>query len=171
MKSWFFYIMILLTMGASAQQTDNTLNNELKGNLLFTLLEFPEINYERILGDDNAMGLALGFALDSDIDYRFAALPYYRFYFGQPRAKGFFLELNANFASFRDGEYFDFNGDLVREQNQFLFGMGAAAGVKFMSSSNLVGEVYVGLGRYFNDDDWYQWGYPRIGITIGKRFK
>lgn len=117
------------------------------------------------------MRLSVAFAVDSDIDYRFTALPYYRFYFGKPWAKGFFLEVNANFASFREGESFDFNGNLVYDDNCFLFGMGAAAGVKFLSCSHIVGEVYVGVGRFFSDSDWYDWGYPRVGITLGKRFR
>lgn len=162
---------LLFSCGLFAQEdaTDPGLaRNELKGNLLFTLLEFPEITYERVLGEESAMGLSIGFPLDSDIDYRFAALPYYRFYFGKPWAKGFFLEVNANVASVRDTEFIDFNN--VVEGNQLLFGMGAAAGVKFMSRSNVVGEVFLGLGRFFNETDSFEWGYPRVGITIGKRF-
>ena len=48
------------------------------------------------------------------------------------------------------------------------FGLGAAAGAKFLTKNGFVGEIYVGAGRLFGSSDIEV--YPRAGITIGKRF-
>ena len=47
-------------------------------------------------------------------------------------------------------------------------GLGAAAGAKFLTKNNLIGEVYGGVGRVFGDNSLG--AYPRFGITLGKRF-
>jgi hypothetical protein len=45
-------------------------------------------------------------------------------------------------------------------------GVGLALGWKYLSGNNWVGEIYAGGGRDFVNGG----GYPRLGITIGKRF-
>lgn len=137
--------------------------NELKLNIVNTLIGFSELTFERILGPDAALGMSLGFALDDEISYRVAGLPYYRFYFGKQSAAGFYLELNSFFGSVRSESS---NGE---ERAQFAFGLGAAAGVKFLSRKTWVGEVTLGVGRFIGGDKG-DWGYPRIGLVLGKRF-
>mgnify|MGYP000146115486 CR=1 FL=1 len=48
------------------------------------------------------------------------------------------------------------------------FGFGAAAGVKLLARNGFVGEVYLGLGRLFGES--IAGAYPRVGISLGKRF-
>ncbi len=151
---------------APGRQTEAPGNkNELRLNLVYSLLEIPEITYERILGPGGAAGVSLGVAMDEDIgDIRFMALPYYRVYFGNSYASGFFLELNTIFASMRENSY---GGE---DANHFAFGLGLASGVKFLAKNTWLGEVTLGLGRYLGDAYEEYWIYPRFGISLGKRF-
>ncbi len=148
-------------------------NNELKLNLLYTVLGLPEINYERIIGNDMGLGVAVLFGLDDETNFKFGLIPHFRVYFGAKKASGFFIEANAAVLSMREYDYnYMINGSTGTfssiEKNFTSFGMGAAAGGKFLTKSGFVGEAYFGLGRIFNND--YDEIYPRLGITIGKRF-
>jgi hypothetical protein len=154
-----------LLVNSQQEPAPPTGQNELKVNIVYTLLGFPELTYERILGPDTAIGISLGFALEDDLSYRVAGLPYYRFYFGKQSSSGFFLELNSFFGSVRMDSFVGFGGDAA----QFTFGLGAATGIKFLSRKALVGEVTLGLGRFIGGDN-SDWGYPRIGLVLGKRF-
>ncbi|MDG1570952.1 hypothetical protein OZ410_01380 [Robiginitalea sp. M366] len=171
MKIRIFLGALLLSSFMAAQQPAqdaSEMRNELKVNLLMGVLEYPEFSYERLTGQDGAVGVSIGFAANKDIDYRFFVMPYYRVYFGKVKSTGFFLEVNSQLASVREWDYIDFSGP-GEETTSLAFGMGAAAGGKFLSGSGWIGEVYIGVGRYFQDT--YEWGYPRVGITVGRRFK
>ena len=151
------------------QDLDSIPRNEIKANILYTLLEVPEFTYERLLGPDGGLGVSVGFGIDEDIGYRLGIVPYYRFYFGKEYASGFFLELNTILASVREEEFIVLS-DTVEEETRFTAGLGVAAGVKFLTRKNWVGEVYLGFGRYLSSDSALDLGYPRIGISLGKRF-
>ena len=163
MKSFILAALLFFGWAARSQQPDSadSANNEIKVNLLTTLLEFPEFSYERITGDNTSVGMSLGFALNDEIGLRFGALPYFRMYFGEGHARGFFVELNAAVITERDVEFVDFD-----TQDETARAMG-----KFLTTSGgWIGEVYLGVGRYLNNGSDFDWGYPRIGISIGKRF-
>ena len=171
----------------NAQTTDTTAiksgrngNNEIKLNLAYTIAGIPEINYERILKDDMSVGLAVLIGLEDDADFSFAIIPNYRIYFGNKKANGFFIEGNAGiignrrvyydyspltYTSYPPGYQPTFEPIYKTETN---FGLGAAAGAKFLTKNGFVGEIYVGAGRLFGSSDIEV--YPRAGITIGKRF-
>lgn len=175
-------LLLASALFVNAQSKDTTVtksgtngNNEIKLNLLMSIVGIPELNYERIVADDQAVGLALLVGLDSDeSDYKFGAIPYYRVYFGKKKASGFFIEANAavlnlerNVYQYFEDQYF---GTYVTSKPSTItrFGLGAAAGGKFLTKSGFIGEAYFGLGRIFGENDLE--AYPRIGITIGKRF-
>ena len=158
-------------------------NNELKINLLFTVIGMPEISYERLLADNMGLGASIFFGLDKETEYKFGLIPHYRIYFGAKKASGFFIEGNASLVTVEDFYYnteflaassFPSGGlyyDSRVERNRTFFGLGAAAGAKFLTRNGFLGEAYLGGGRLFGqgsnpDVD----GYPRIGVTIGKRF-
>lgn len=164
---------------ANAQQADTTAtknvningNNELKLNLIYTIAGFPELNYERIIKDDMSVGVAVLVGLEKNSEYSFGVIPNYRVYFGSKKANGFFIEGNAAVISNRDDYYsysstWSYNNSLYKTYTNF--GLGAAAGAKFLTKNGFVGEIYAGVGRLFgsrsND------AYVRSGITIGKRF-
>lgn len=149
-------------------------NNELKINLAYTIGGFPEINYERILKDDMSVGLAVLIGLENDTEYSFGVTPNFRVYFGGKKANGFFIEGNAAVISASNyGSYYDYNPNTnvytyYGDKKQTNFGLGAAAGAKFLTKNGFVGEVYLGAGRLFGSDNVD--AYPRAGVTIGKRF-
>jgi len=156
---------------STAQQTVNMKKNELKINLLYGVLGIAEITYERVVGDNQAVGASVVVGFDDDINYNFSFLPYYRMYFGKKPAAGFFIEGNAGLLNYQDGSYY-YNGDAgyfdLTDENKMSFGAGVAVGGKFLNKNGLFGEVYTGVGRLFASR--YEDVYPRAGITLGKRF-
>ncbi|MBC2838893.1 hypothetical protein [Robiginitalea sp. SC105] len=166
-------LLIIPTLSPAQDESFSDARNELKINALSALLEVPEVTYERILGADGAIGLSFGLGPNESFGYRFAATPYYRFYFGKPAASGFFLELNSLVGSWPG--YFSYTqSDSGFESSQgssrLVFGLGIAAGAKFFTSRSWIGEIYLGFGRYLSSDPYNDFvGYPRLGIAIGKR--
>lgn len=149
--------------------------NEFTLNMLYSVAGIPEIKYERHLSDESSIGLSAAVALVDDIDLEYMVTPFYRFYFGNKPSAGFFIE--ANTALFSEDVGYDVyyypNGDMeTKSESEFGFGMGFAAGGKFMTKSGFVFEIYGGLGRNFLSDDesYASEVYPRIGLTFGKRF-
>lgn len=143
-------------------------NNEFKVNILYTAIGMPELSYERLISDNSSVGASLAFSLDKkeDMDLRLSFTPYYRMFFGQKKAAGFFIEANSIVLNYVDTIYFD--GTSSKYETRTGFGLGAAAGAKFLTKNNLIGEVYGGVGRVFGDNSLG--AYPRFGITLGKRF-
>ncbi|RZK57892.1 MAG: hypothetical protein EOO91_09325 [Pedobacter sp.] len=172
-------LLLASTIFTYAQKADTTAskktglsgNNEIKLNLFMTIAGVPEINYERILSDDMSVGLAVLIGID-DLDYKFGIIPNYRVYFGGKKANGFFIEGNAAvIGSQNNVYYYDYSGNGFYKNSsktQTNFGLGAAAGAKFLTKNGFVGEIYLGAGRLFGDNSID--AYPRAGITIGKRF-
>jgi hypothetical protein len=149
--------------------------NELKLNLGTTIFgSFPEISYEHLLNTDISVGASLGVALDTDI-YPTHVLftPYFRWFFGgnsenlQKYGAGFFIEANGGLFTRSDDELFYENGvHGTREETATGAGLGLALGWKYLTRNNWVGEFYFGAGRDFVNDG----AYPRMGLTIGRRF-
>lgn len=172
MKKAFVIIFGLSTFLGYSQKGGN---NEIKLNLPYMIAGLPEVSYERIIDDNAAAGISFAFSLESvnNMTTRFMVTPYYRLYFGKEKAKGFFIEANAAVVGQKDYVYDNFSGsyttDTVSTTN---FGLGAAVGAKFLNKNGYIGELYGGLGRVFgiNDTDMFSDLYPRLGISIGKRF-
>ena len=127
-----------------------------------------ELSYERLISDNSSVGASVSFSLDKkeDMDLRFSFTPYYRMFFGQKKAAGFFIEANSIIVKYVDTIYY--NESTNTYETKTGFGLGAAAGAKFLTKNNLIGEVYGGVGRVFGDNSLG--AYPRFGITLGKRF-
>lgn len=149
--------------------------NELKLNLGTTIFgSFPEISYERILDSDISVGAAVGFSLNDDLyPVNYAITPYVRWFFGgnaenlQKMGAGFFIEANGGLIS-TDKEEADYINEtyVSTTETSLGAGLGIALGWKYLSRNNWAGEIYFGGGRDFVNDG----GYPRLGITVGKRF-
>lgn len=151
-------------------------NNELKLNLLMTIIGAPEITYERLIGDNMGLGLTAGVSIsEDDVDYKYIIMPHYRLYFGGKKANGFFIEGNAALMGNREysylyyTDYYPGGGGSHNWNTKTQFGLGAAAGAKFLTRNGFLGEVYTGVGRVFGSRRLIE-AYPRVGITIGKRF-
>jgi hypothetical protein len=147
-------------------------NNEIKVNLLYLVFGLPEISYERLVTDNMGVGLSAVVSVEDDQDIRYAFLASYRLYFGNKKANGFFIEGNMGVISEEEGTYYympENNGySQATKSNRAYFGLGAAAGAKFLTRNGLLGEAYLGAGRLLGDSQ--SEFYPRMGITIGKRF-
>lgn len=159
--------------------------NELSLNLPTTIFaSFPEITYERILAEDFSIGASAGFSLkgkdnDNFANTKFLFSPYARWYFGgstesmQKYAAGFFIEANCALVSAEKNVVFStaigspVGSKARKEADTYVgFGLGVAVGWKYVTKNDWVGQIYMGLGKIFSESE----AYPRVGITIGKRF-
>lgn len=148
--------------------------HELKLNLGTTIFAlYPEVTYERILAPDFSLGATAGVSLNSD-DYffRYSLLPYARWYFSgnvetmKKSAAGFFIEVNGALFSRDIIETIYEEDPITTREWKTGAGVGFSVGWKYVSVNNWVGEAYMGGGRDFVNDK----GYPRMGVSIGKRF-
>lgn len=150
--------------------------NEIKVNLLMGILAMPEISYERLFENNTGLGLSVSLGLEDDIEYKLGFIPYYRIYFGNAKkSSGFFIEANAAIMQTKENNYWDyyddgFGGVRLRDNTRWNAGLGAAAGGKFLTKNGFIGELSFGVGRFFNRNNDGLEAYPRVGITIGKRF-
>jgi hypothetical protein len=161
-------------------------NNEIRLNVAYSIAGFPEVNYERFLEDNMGLGIAAAISLEKaeDMANRWNIMPYYRLYFGNKKASGFFIEGNMTVWGQRQiGEYYTWDTltyNITSYDKSFVnFGMGAALGVKLLARNGFIGEVYAGGGRLFGNREAAiskdysisaTAGYFRLGICIGKRF-
>lgn len=152
-------------------------NNELRINLLMAIIGLPELNYERYFSDNMGVGMAVAVSLEktSNMSTRAVFTPFYRLYFGNKKASGFFIEgnmavegqkqINSNYSYDQYGNAYP---TIVSTRFTTNFGFGAAIGEKFLARNGFVGEVYLGGGRLFGES--IDQAYPRIGVCLGKRF-
>jgi len=170
----FFWLIV---QGYSQSATGYGLkSNEIKLNTLYLPGGYPELSYERILGNNSAVGLSAGFLINSAgpnyatdiITFDKAIFPYYRYYFGQRRATGFFVEGNTIVYS---------RESVLQGDKETGWGLGLAAGIKIFIKDNWNVDLIVGGGVNINKGNSNPTGYldfpdlyPRLGLTIGKRF-
>lgn len=173
MKWSAFIAAVFFTTCIFAQnEMEQKVRDEIKLNIPISLGGYIEGSYERLLNDESAFGVSFGFSVEDNIDYVASLVPYYRFYFGKKMAAGFFVEANA---AFYGEEYevvllqFDGSGN-SRSKSAFGAGLGMAIGGKFLNKKGWVGELVGGLGRNFLNTDNISGAYPRVGLSIGKRF-
>jgi len=172
MKKVFLVItMFCICFSMFSQETEKVktdVKNEIKLNLLMTLFSFPDISYERVWGNNIGVGLSAGFPIENS-DVNFLIIPYCRFYFGESLVKSFFIEANLGIQGYKKytseyyGDYYSYN---LKTTNTTDLGLGVAFGYKYINSYGLIGELFLGIGRTFDDQEFY----PRVGISIGKQF-
>lgn len=189
MKKILILLFTLSVVGITfGQEQDKELifkKNELSLNLPIAIFaSFPEITYERIMAEDFSIGASVGFSLkgkdnDNFANMKFLFSPYARWYFGgstesmQKYASGFFIEANGALVSAEKNVVFStaigapLGSKERKEADTYVgFGLGVAVGWKYVTKNDWVGQIYMGLGKVFSESE----AYPRIGITIGKRF-
>jgi hypothetical protein len=131
----------------------------------------PELNYEYFIADNMGIGVSAAFAIEEKKKWeeRFHVIPYYRLYFGEKKASGFFIEGNMGVAGLeRVAGNSSWFGDTIYAAKGTSFGFGAAIGVKLLARNGFLGEIVAGATRVFGNP--VQDAIPRIGITLGKRF-
>ena len=155
--------------------------NELRVNAFLFIYGAFEATYEKIINEESSFGITAGASFDkTQLNYNYSIEPFYRYYFGNKPAAGFFLE---GYGSLNSRDYYNNNFN-----NQFLFpttnvvtatnfGVGIGLGGKFITRNNIVFEINVGLGRNLTKNNFYENGNGfaptlngRGGISVGYRF-
>lgn len=172
------FILLLCSISIIAQKNENSLNNEIKFNVPLAIYGLPELSYERIVEDNMGLGVSVSFAVDKAYNYntdkgiqhRAIICPFYRLYFGQKRAAGFYIEGNMALSHQKELNTPDFSTGTNIPKNTIStgFGFGAAVGIKLLARNGFTGDFYGGWGRLFGENIIN--GYPRLGICIGKKF-
>jgi hypothetical protein len=166
-KTLFILLALYISCHTVFSQVKEKATNEIKVNLLMTLFSFPDISYERVWGNNVGAGISLGFPLESS-DTKFRILPYGRFYFGESLMKSFFIEGNMAIEGHKEYQLaYTSSSYYTSTTTNTNIGLGVAFGYKYINRKGLLGEIFLGLGRTFNDN--YNF-YPRCGISIGKVF-
>ena len=181
----FLFVLLIITLSYGQQNFDPEQDsplpkNELKLNML-ELLVMPAIGitYERFINDHSSYGIYGFVSFDTDTGYRyekFELAPFYRIYLQSKKNasnKGFYAELfaginggEAEFYDYYDRPIFD-RGSLI-SQEYIGVSLGLDLGYKFVNYNNYSVEVFAGAGRFLNEQ--YIDAYPRVGVSIGKRF-
>ena len=134
------------------------------------------MTYERTINQESAFGLNIFLPFDDDItdDINYYISPYYRFYFGNKYAAGFFVEGFGMLNSTNDYIYSSdgFNFESQKENiTDFALGLGIGLGGKWITDSGFIGEINVGFGRNLFQNDRYDYEIVgKVGINIGYRF-
>jgi hypothetical protein len=140
--------------------------NELKVNgLTLIVLKWIDVSYERLINEESSYGIAVALNTDTyenNLNYSFT--PFYRRYFSEKFARGFFVEGFGMLFSAK--EFYFFNDPQNFETN---FALGISVGGKFVSKSGFSTELLLGVGRTFNNNASYE-SIGRIGISVGYRF-
>jgi hypothetical protein len=174
MKRISLLLIAIINSSVLFAQSDTTAkgNNELKINIVSLVLGAPEVFYERSMNQSSSFGLAVLMGIDDMTDYRFAAIPYYRLYFGQKEATGFFIEANTGLITANQDRYHynSLGHTTLISKHWTTVGFGVAAGVKLFSRYGMFLDAYYGVGKLIGGSRVLSRNYPRRGITIGKRF-
>lgn len=182
-----FLIIILFSVTSVYGQNKKIASNELSINpiLIVTFLN-PIITYERILNEDNSIGINLGVSLEDDeiavenkrwnnsFD-KYTVRPFYRYYFNNK----IFIEPHLNL----DRGYFIEETSLENNKEALnKFGIGLACGIKKITSRQYIFQVKIGMIKDFLNPEYYESlhentnnqlpkGTDTFGrISIGKRF-
>ncbi|WP_323787187.1 DUF3575 domain-containing protein [Psychroserpens sp.] len=185
MKKYILTTMSLMFFASLFAQDDQTRDddalrsNEIKINALYTVVGAFDITYERLLNQESGVGLNVVLPYDKDIkdEINYYISPYYRIYFGNKYASGFFLE---GFGMLHSTNYneslglldgFDPFIDIVEiKKTETNFALGFGAGGKWYTKSGFVGELSFGVGRNLMESDYYSDFVGKIAITVGYRF-
>tara|TARA_R110000868_G_scaffold399722_1_gene673694 strand:- start:672 stop:1214 length:543 start_codon:yes stop_codon:yes gene_type:complete len=177
-KLSLFVVTLLLSFSMFSQENqkvnqeiDSNQNfDEIKLNGLFLILGAFEISYDRTLSNESAIGVSVFLPFDKDVsdEIKYTISPYYRFYFGEKYAAGFFVEgfgilnsTNRNIDFFTEEEA-DFRTD---------FALGFSVGGKWITKKGFSIELFGGIGRnLFNNKDTDYEIIGRGGINLGYRF-
>jgi len=182
-------VLVIVSFATYAQEEQETSRqNELKINMSNLIgFKFFDVGYERILNEESTIGVNLLFNLDNDSDatsldeYRtFSITPYYRHFFSNKYAQGFFIEAFTMLHTAKDYYYYDYDyydpntdtyyGSSGNDSDKYTdFAVGISAGGKWVSKRGFVAEIYLGIGRDLlgNSNDEV---VGRGGVAIGYRF-
>lgn len=181
-KALLVFVLILSISFTQAQEKETNIieenRDELRINMTnLIIFKWADFTYERILNEESSIGVGLLFSLDGDGDtdvldaYRtFSITPYYRHFFSNQYAEGFFVEGFTMIHSGKEDYYSNLEPfDTYVEENYTDLAIGISAGFKAVSRRGFVAEIYLGIGRDLlgNTDEEI---VGRGGISLGYRF-
>lgn len=192
MRKITLLVLIFVTTLSVAQEEkeekypqDVDKKHELKINVTNLLIyEWFDVSYEYLINEESSFGASALLSLDSDNYFlwdnyqrKFSLTTYYRRYFSQKFARGFFVEGFGMLHTFerRDSNYDDYNNNYTYT-NETGFSLGISVGGKFVSKSGFTTEIYMGLGRILgNNTDTINdraslEAVTRGGVSLGYRF-
>lgn len=176
MKKLTFLLVITFTLTLNSQDSlpSNYPKNEIKLNVLYSLLGLPELTYERTLNQFSSIGASVFYGVASNTNVGIGVFPFYRWYFGQKKPVcGFFLEGNAGiYAQDVTRFYYGPTFGYFSTKKEIQGGLGLGLGGKFEVQKVWTAELLCGFGRNFlnSGNQKENEAYPRIGISIGRRF-
>ncbi len=179
MKRWIgiLFFFSFTTYGQIPDSSFLERNNELRISFINLLIESVDIQYERLLSHTSGLGVTVGIgykAQESPLNTIFKVTPTYRYYFGEKKAAGFFVEGHARF-SYDNGEREKWVSETEYlksyYQKEFNIGIAVSAGGKIAAKSGFVGVMKGGLGRFITKkNSFFSDFYPIFELSLGKRF-
>ena len=141
--------------------------HEVKINALTLLAsKWIDVSYENLLTEESSFGVATTLNTDTgETDLQYSLTPYYRRYFSNKFARGFFVEGFGMLFSARDTDLFGF---FESQQFETGFAVGLSVGGKFVSKEGFTAELLLGIGRDLTGSNVDVVG--RVGISLGYRF-
>lgn len=164
---------------AITTETDSRKNDVLLDPVFLISGVVFNTSYERIIAEDQGIGLNVLIGLGARNDNFFQASPYFRMYFGEKRAQGFFLEGFVPITSSREyisGEHlYDEQGNWDYSPSSFQWnntiGLGFGLGKKWILKRNILMELSGGVGRRFFGNDLMEENVTgKLMFGLGYRF-
>lgn len=178
MKKIILSALFLVVSITLFSQENEPRQSELKINMSNLIgFKWLDVTYERLLNEESSIGVGTLFSLDNKSEgldeYRtFSITPYYRQFFSNKFAQGFFVEAFTMLHSGKYENYYSNSGpyDTLVEEKYTDLAVGISVGGKWVTKRGFVAEVYAGIGRdLLNQSDMEVVG--RGGVSIGYRFQ
>ena len=180
MKKTILFITLCITTISIAQEPasvapqDVNKKHEVKINALTLLAaKWIDVSYERLINQESSFGISVALNTDIDVDFtgsdlKYSLTPYYRRYFSEKFARGFFVEGFGMLFSEKGRDYNSLNST-YENLSQTGFALGVSVGGKFVSKEGFTTEVLLGFGRNLTNSTFSE-AVPRVGISLGYRF-
>lgn len=175
MKKLCIAVIFFCSLSAFSQ-TESTFSytkfHEPKLNLGYLILGNFDVTYEYLLSEESGVGVNLMIPFDDYIEWNinYNLTGYYRFYFGDDYADGFFGEVFTNLNSVEDRVSVE-GGRIDKDITDLALGL--SSGYKLVSNSGVVLEVFLGGGRNLFSEYNSQRNFDfilRAGLNVGYRF-
>lgn len=159
----------------------NFIAQDRKNDIMFSpigmILGVGNASYEHHFNQNSGLGVSASFVFSNYVveHKNWYVMPYYRLYFGQRWARGFFLEGSAGVTGRRKIEleinrissfgrsYSHIN---VIDKTATEFGMGIGLGGKWDTKNNILFETSVGLGTTFHNEGVFLKGMLGVGYRF-----
>nr|WP_315197054.1 DUF3575 domain-containing protein [uncultured Flavobacterium sp.] len=182
MKKTFLIAVILFSFSAVKAQNQNEINvkpyekkNEVTLNLFAPIAGAFDASYERHLNRKSSLGISFLYVynnkLEEDMNYYIS--PYYRMYFGQKYASGFFVEGFGLISSIDGKKIYDTEEKLTFTKNPDVIDLtlGIGLGWKGVTKSGFTYGANLGWGKLlFNADKTDHTAVVKFGLNLGYRF-